>query len=279
MDDDSRHAGAARRQYAAEHAGDAGMVSHRDLILDQFTRQATPFSTARTIASEDALRMLVTACGAGPDDAVLDVACGGGLVVCAFAQVVRQAEGIDITPAMLDRARTLAADKGLTNTSWRQGDVTSLPYPDGAFSIVTSRFTFHHFQDPLAVLREMRRVCRPGGRVVVCDLLASDEPAKAAEFHRIEMLRDNSHVRALTRAELEDLFPSVGLPAPAVSTSRLAFELEGMLSRSFPRPEDVETIRAAYTASADDDALGLGTKRVGDEIRAAYPIVTLSAAR
>src|SRR5262245_25962046 len=61
-------------------------ASHRDLILDQFTRQATPFSTARTIASEEALRMLVTACGAGPDDTVLDVACGGGLVVCAFAR-------------------------------------------------------------------------------------------------------------------------------------------------------------------------------------------------
>jgi len=59
--------------------------SHRDLILDQFTRQATPFSTAKTIASEEAMRLLVDACGAGPDDTVLDVACGGGLVVCAFA--------------------------------------------------------------------------------------------------------------------------------------------------------------------------------------------------
>jgi len=46
--------------------------SHRDLILDQFTRQATPFSTAKTIASEEAMRLLVDACGAGPDDTVLD---------------------------------------------------------------------------------------------------------------------------------------------------------------------------------------------------------------
>src|SRR5215813_14174386 len=100
--------------------------SHRDLILDQFTRQATPFSTAKTIASEEALRLLVDACGAGPDDTVLDVACGGGLVVCAFAQVARRAEGIDITPAMLERARQLAADKKLTNTNWRQGDGPAL---------------------------------------------------------------------------------------------------------------------------------------------------------
>src|SRR6202035_3663144 len=53
--------------------------SHRDLIVDQFTRQATPFSTAKTIASEEALHRLVEACGAGPSDSGLGVACGGGL--------------------------------------------------------------------------------------------------------------------------------------------------------------------------------------------------------
>ena len=118
-----------------------------------------------------------------------------------------------------------------------------------------------------------------GGRVVVCDLLASDDPAKAAEFHRIEMLRDPSHVRALTLAELEGLFPAQGLPAPAHTYYKLPFELEGLLERSFPRPEDVETIRAAYTASVDGDTLGLGSHRKGDEIRAAYPVAILAAPR
>jgi ubiquinone/menaquinone biosynthesis C-methylase UbiE len=192
--------------------------SHRDLIVDQFTRQATPFSTASPIASEEALRLLVEACGAGPDDTALDVACGGGLVACAFGAVVRRAEGIDITPAMLERARALAAEKGLTNTTFRQGDVTSLPYPDGAFSIVTSRFTFHHFQDPLAVLREMRRVCGPGGRIAVVDTDASADPAKAAEFNRLELLRDPSHVRAMPGSELLGLFRSAGLPEPRRSS-------------------------------------------------------------
>jgi SAM-dependent methyltransferase len=104
--------------------------SHRDLIVDQFTRQATPFSTASPIASEDALRLLVQACGAGPSDTVLDVACGGGLVVCAFAGVVRRAEGIDITPAMLERARALAAELDRTHpgaaASLREGMAETL---------------------------------------------------------------------------------------------------------------------------------------------------------
>jgi SAM-dependent methyltransferase len=253
------------------------MGSHRERIVDQFTRQAVPFSTAPAIRDERALALLVEASGAGPEDTVLDVACGPGLVVAAFARVVRHATGIDVTPAMLARAREVTAALG--NVTLDQGDVLPLPYPDAAFSIVVSRFAFHHFADPRAVLAEMRRVCRPGGRVVVCDLTASDDPAKAAAFHRIEMLRDPSHVRALPLPELQALYPLVGLSPPATTTTRLAFELEGLLARSFPRPEDVATIRAAYTASADDDALGLGTRRVGDEIRAAYPVAILRATR
>src|SRR5687767_12948001 len=115
-------------------------AGHRETILDQFTRQAVPFSTAPTIRDEQALSLLVEASGAGPDDTVLDVACGGGNVVCAFARLVRHATGIDLTPAMIEQARALERARGLTNVTWRIGDVLPLPFPDGAFSIVTSRF-------------------------------------------------------------------------------------------------------------------------------------------
>jgi ubiquinone/menaquinone biosynthesis C-methylase UbiE len=253
--------------------------SHRDLIVDQFTRQATPFSTAKTIASEEALRLLIDACGAGPDDTVLDVACGGGLVVCAFAAVARRAEGIDITPAMLDRARALATERGLTNTSWRQGDVLPLPYPDASFTIVTSRFTFHHFQDPLAVLREMKRVCAPGGRVAVVDTDASADPAKADAFNRMERLRDPSHVRAMPATELIGLFASAGLPAPRRASYELRDELENLLKRSFPNPGDDDKIRSLFRASAADDRLGIPVRQEGETLHYAYPIAVLVADR
>jgi SAM-dependent methyltransferase len=183
---------------------------------------------------------------------------------------VRHATGIDVTPAMLDRARALATERGIDNVTWRQGDVLPLPFDDAAFSIVVSRFAFHHFEEPGAVLAEMRRVCRPGGRVVVYDLLASDDPAKADAFHRLEMLRDPSHVRAIPRAEIAALFPAVGLPAPVVTDASLPFVVEDLIARSFPRPEDVATIRAAYEGSVDGDTLGLGIHRAGDELRGAY---------
>jgi SAM-dependent methyltransferase len=252
---------------------------HRDLILDQFTRQAVPFSTAPGIKDEQALRLIIEFTGAGPQDTVLDVACGGGIVVCAFAKVVKHATGIDLTPAMIERARALAAEQQLTNVSWKLGDVLPLPFADGSFSLVASRFAFHHFLDPKAVLAEMARVCAPGGRVAVIDSEASPDPTKAAEFNRMEKLRDPSHVRAMPLAELKSLFGLAGLPAPRVTSYRLEGELEGLLGRSFPLPGDADKIREIFGASLSDDRLGIPMSRDDDSIRYAYPVAVLVAAR
>ena len=248
-------------------------VDNKDLILDQFTRQAVPFSTAPGITDDEALRRLVEATSAGPDDTVLDVACGPGLVVCAFARVVRHATGIDLTPAMLDRARALAAKQGVTNIAWHQGDVEHLPFPDASFSIVTSRFAFHHFPNPPAVFAEMRRVCRPGGTVAIADLTASPDPVKARAHDHAMRLIDPSHARSLTATEIDGLFTASDLGRPETTRYRLAADLDAVLARSFPNPGDDVEIRRLFAASVDDDALGLETRKVGDAIRFAYPVV------
>ena len=250
---------------------------HRDEILDQFTRQATPFATAPGIRDEAALKLIVEASGAGPDDTVLDVACGPGLVVAAFARVVRHATGIDITPAMLDRARTHAAQQGLTNVTWHLGDVLPLPWPDASFSIVTSRFAFHHFLEPLSVLREMARVAKPGGRVVVVDSTPRRERADA--FNRMERLRDPSHVRSLPVEEHRDLYATVGLPEPRVTSYRLEGELESLIGRSFPHPGDDEKIREIFRQALKDDALDIQPRLDNGQIRYGFPVSVLVAER
>ena len=255
------------------------MPSHRDTILDQFSRQAVPFSTAAPIRDERALQLLVEAAGTESDDTVLDAACGPGLVACAFARVARQVTGIDLTPAMIERAEAVAAENGCTNVRFQIGDVLPLPFPDATFSIVVSRFAFHHFPDPSAVLGEMRRVCRRGGRVVVADLMASPDPTKAAAFHRMEMLRDPSHARALTVDELRALYRSAGLATPSETYWRMDIDVEGLLTRSFPEPGREAIIRRMFESSVADDALGLETRREEGRLRFTYSNVALSAVR
>ena len=184
------------------------MSSQQDRILDQFTRQAEPFSNAAPINDGAALARIVEATAAGPHDTVLDVACGPGIVVAAFAPHVRHASGIDLTPAMIDRAEQLARERHLSNTEFHVGDVQRLPFANESFSIVVTRLAFHHFEHPAEVLAEMRRVCRKGGVVGVVDLFASADPVKARAMNVMERLRDPSHVRALPLAEIRGALSS-----------------------------------------------------------------------
>jgi SAM-dependent methyltransferase len=253
------------------------MNSHNETVVDQFTRQADVFAAAGPIRTESALGLLVSACEAGRDDRALDVACGPGLVACAFAQVVHSVVGIDLTPAMLEKARELAAAKDLANVSFRTGDVNSLPFDAGSFSIVTSRYAFHHFQQPVRVLREMARVSRPGGRVAVMDMIASDVPAKAALFNHMEKLRDPSHAKALTHAAMLDCFREARLSAPAITPYKMTVELEGLLKASFPDGSDGEAVRKLVVASLENNSMGVDTVTKDGRIYFSYPIAVYVA--
>lgn len=250
-------------------------TEHNAAILDQFTRQAVPFAASKIIRNQEMLDRIVHMAEPRPDDTVLDVACGPGLLACAFAHVVRQATGCDLTPAMLEQAKLEQREQGLSNVRWEIGDATALPYKDGEFSIVTTRYTFHHFLDPLAALKEMKRVCRPGGKVVVTD--SSPTAAKADAFNALERLRDPSHVRALPVEELRALFIEAGLGEPRVGNYRLEGDLEDLLRHSFPNDGDEARVRRKFEDSLEDDALDMATRRENGKIFYGFPGAILAA--
>ncbi|HWF03701.1 MAG TPA: methyltransferase domain-containing protein [Candidatus Angelobacter sp.] len=249
------------------------MASHSDRILDQFTRQAAPFAGSASIRNEEALNRIVEWAGTGAEDSVLDVASGPGLLVCAFARVAKHATGVDMTPAMLEQARKLQKEKGLTNVTWQPGDVYALPFPQPQFSIVSSRFAFHHFQDPLAALKEMKRVCQPGGRVVVADM--APRPDRAAALNAAELLRDPSHARALPEQELCELFAQAGLADQVVNNYRVEGEMEELLARSFPHEGDADRLRKIFADSIANDALDLNTRQEDGKIFYSFPVAVL----
>jgi ubiquinone/menaquinone biosynthesis C-methylase UbiE len=193
--------------------------------------------------------------------------------------LVRHATGIDMTQAMLERARALAAEKGVANVTWREGEVERLPFPDGSFTIVVTRFAMHHFLDPAAVFGEMMRVCAPGGRIVVVDTYASDDPAKAAVFNRLEILRDPSHARSLTLPELKGLYRAASLGEPRASFYELRDTVTNLLARSFPNPGDETRIIDMFAAAIEGDSLGIPVHRAGEELEYAYPVAILAAER
>src|SRR5262245_13308127 len=181
------------------------MDEQRRLILDQFTRQAVPFSEIHARDDAEIHRLLIDTAGIGPDDEVLDVACGPGLVACAVARVARHVTGIDLTPAMIDQARGRERSLGLKNLTWVVGDAQPLPFSEASFSRVITRYSFHHLTDPAEAFFEMVRVCRPGGRITVADVYTTSA-VQADAYDCLEKWRDPSHTHALQLRELEALF-------------------------------------------------------------------------
>jgi ubiquinone/menaquinone biosynthesis C-methylase UbiE len=103
-----------------------------------------------------------------PDDVLLDLGCGTGAAVREAAATVRRAVGFDVSPGMIEQARSQAA--GLDNAEFRLGDVSEpLPFDDGEFTAIVCSSAFHHFPEPLETIAEMYRVLAPGGRVVIAD--------------------------------------------------------------------------------------------------------------
>jgi ubiquinone/menaquinone biosynthesis C-methylase UbiE len=258
---------------------DASAAAHAAAIADQFTRQAAMFAAAPALHNQAALDLLVDAARPRPSDLSLDVACGPGSVVLTFAKRVARAAGLDATAAMLDEVRQAAAKAGAINVDWHRGDVYALPFPDGAFDIVSCRFTVHHLQEPARAFSEMVRVCRPGGRIVLCDSVASDDPVKAAALNRMERHRDPSTVEFRPLAYLRGLFALAGLAAPEERFFSVRVERDALIACSFPAGDDRAGLRAMLDAAVEGDAMGVGAHRDGDTMRFAYPAAVLVTVR
>ena len=249
---------------------------HAAEILDQFTRQAEPFLQRHAGGKNELLDLMAACAHPHLEDSLLDVACGPGIISCFFATRVSRVTGLDAVPAMLDTARRLQAERGLTNIEWVLGQSTALPFPDASFDCVVTRFSFHHFLDPSAALREMKRVCRHSGTVLVADVAPS--PEAQDRFNEWEILRDPSHTRALTHAEFLALGEAAGLALDRAESFSLAMDLEDLLAGSFPRPGDAGRIRTLFEEEirAGTNRLGVAAHRKAGAIKLTYPVTVLA---
>ena len=121
-----------------------------------------------------------------PGEVVLDLGSGGGIDVLLSAKRVGPtgfAYGIDMTDEMLDLARRNAAAAGATNVEFRKGQIEALPLPDSSVDVVISNCVINLSTDKAAVLAEIARVLRPGGRIGISDVVADDalSPTERAE--------------------------------------------------------------------------------------------------
>ena len=249
---------------------------HTSDVINQFSLQAESYSRLTGSMNADRSAALRDVASVSPDDLVLDVCCGPGLLTIDLAPYVRHATGVDLTPAMLDQARATQAQRGLVNVAWMQGDVCRLPFEAGSFSLVVCSAAFHHLEQPKQALGEMVRVCRSGGRIAVRDV--TPPPESVAAYDRMEKMRDPSHIHALTVDELLSLGAGLMVGEPRIRRSTTAdLSLNAILATSFPETCTTEQIKALFVedAMSGKNRLGFSARMVDEEVRVAYAMSTV----
>jgi ubiquinone/menaquinone biosynthesis C-methylase UbiE len=228
-------------------------------VKREFARQAASFASSAAIADEQLTSRLVDALGSAAAGAVLDVACGPGIVTAALARRAHVAVAFDLTLEMLEKAEQRCARAGLTNVEFRQGSAAELPFADDSFDGVVTRLAVHHFSEPDRVCKETFRVLHPGGKLVVADVVSSEDADAAALQNAIEVLRDPSHVRMLSRSELVSAVRAAGFDIEAQATWDKSREFEEWMG-IVNDPERVAPLRvivAALARAGEQAGMGL----------------------
>ena len=123
-----------------------------------------------------------------PEWVVGDLGCGTGQGAATLAPFVRQVIAVDRSSDMLDAARRRVQD--LPNVDVRRGELEALPIQDGALDAATLLLVLHHLPDPAEALAEAARVLRPGGRLLISDMLPHDrEDVSSADGTRLARIR------------------------------------------------------------------------------------------
>lgn len=234
------------------------------LARQVFGQRAAYYVSSATHTDPQVLARVVSLAAPRSDELAMDIGTGAGHTAFALAPLVGAVLGLDLTPEMLAEAEALRVSRGLANVDWVQAEAHCLPVADGSLDIVTCRRAAHHFADIHLALVEMRRALKPGGRLVIDDRSAPEDPALDALLNELDRLHDHSHVREYQPGEWAAMLERAGLILYAVEPYTQHRPISSLTENV--APEDVARIHALVEAMTPDQAAALRLERRNDTL-------------
>lgn len=246
---------------------------HTAILQKQFTATVDAYAKRAVRDAPEVVTERIAFANPQPDDAVLDVACGPGVWALEMARRVRSVRGIDLTCAMLLQAAEFQHEREISNARFEQGDAAQLPYADGAFDFVACHFAFHHMPKPEVALREMLRVLKPQGRLMLADSLGPESDEKWELHNRIQQTRDPSHTASLRLTDFLKWFDELGLAAIRQSVRRRQRSFDHWMRRAGLEPGDsrYQQTRKLVQEAIPGDKASLAAQIEGDDMIIVHP--------
>jgi SAM-dependent methyltransferase len=225
--------------------------SHEALVGGQFGARAAAYLGSVVHAQGADLQALADLVRGKGEVRVLDLGCGAGHVSFHVAPEVGEVVACDLSPEMLEVVAHSASERGLSNIKMHQGIAENLPFADGSFDYVFSRYSAHHWHDLDAGLREVARVLKRGGTVAIVDSLSPGVPLLDTYLQAVEILRDPSHVRSYSRTEWDAALARAGLMPGASHHFRLRMKFAVWTERMRTPKVQLDAIRALQQAMSE----------------------------
>lgn len=251
------------------------MTDQKHAVQNQFSANAENYARSALFASGESLADMVRLVQPQPSWTVLDVATGGGHCAFAFAPFVRHVTATDITERMLQAAQRVASERDFSNIRFEQADAEVLPYTNDHFDLVTCRIAAHHFSDPGQAVREMARVCKPGGLVAVIDGIAPNNRNAADEVNAWEILRDPSHVALLTVNGWSSLLCAASLDAVHIDTYAMELDFDDHMRRAGCDAQTIIKVRDGLLNGSPDMRDWLRPRDYGDKIALTWRLLLI----
>lgn len=227
-------------------------MKHHDQVADAFGSTAAAYLTSQVHASGADLQTLAREIASTPQADVLDLGCGAGHASFAVAPHARSVVAYDLAAPMLATVTDAARERGLVNIRTEQGSAERLPFADASFDWVVSRFSAHHWHDVPSALGEVRRVLKPGGRVLFIDVAGAGHPLLDTHLQAVEVLRDGSHVRNYRADEWEGFFAGARFEAKVRERWRLPIEFASWVARMRTPEARAAAIRSLWQSAPDE---------------------------
>ena len=197
--------------------------------MERFSAEAAAFAASPMHRDPVRLARLVAFARPRPGERGLDVACGPGIVAGALAAEGVVMAAVDLTPAMLRQFPSSIALRACAAAE-------RLPFADRLFDLVVCRNSFHHFDDPAPIAAGIARVLKPGGRLIIEDMVAAEDLRERDDQEVIERLRDKAHARTLPRSEMLALVAGAGLRCEGEEPRPLTIDFDEWIDRPAPPP-------------------------------------------